>query len=122
MEYYELMYIIDPVMDDDAFGEIVSKYTSFLEDNGAEIDEVDEWGSKKFAYEIDKKNSGYYVVVYFSAPGELIQKLERTMSIDDQIMRQMVLKYDAKMLRHRELKKKGEAPSILQLDEEEEES
>lgn len=119
--YYELTYIINPVLEEDQFGEIVNKYSDFIKDNGGEVDEVDEWGIRKFEYEINGKSNGYYVNLYFEAPGDLIGKLERALRIDDAILRYLTLKYDAKMLRHRELQKKNAVPSISDLDEEEEE-
>lgn len=119
--YYELTYIINPVLEDDQTKEVVEKFTEFIRDNGGEIDEVDEWGIRKFAYEMDKKTSGYYVNAYFTAPGELIEKLERTLRIDDNIMRYLTLKYDAKMLRHRELQRKNAVPPVF-IDEDEEEA
>lgn len=112
--YYELTYIINPVLEEDQFSEIVKKVTGFIEDNGGEIDEVDEWGIRKFEFEMDGKSSGYYVNAYFHAPGDLIEKLERTLRIDDQVMRFLTLKYDAKMLRHRELQRKNAVPSIFE--------
>ncbi len=119
--YYELTYIINPVLEDDQYEEIVGKFTDYIRNNGGEIDEVDEWGIRKFEYEMDKKSSGYYVNAYFSAPGELIEKLERALRIDDHVMRYLTLKYDAKMLRHRELQRKNAVPTVF-VDEEEEES
>ncbi|GAA5521312.1 30S ribosomal protein S6 [Aliifodinibius salicampi] len=119
--YYELTYIINPVLEDDQYEEIVEKFTEFIRDNGGEIDEVDEWGIRKFEFEMDKKTSGYYVNAYFNAPGELIEKLERALRIDDHIMRYLTLKYDAKMLRHRELQRKNAVPTVFVDDEEEEE-
>lgn len=119
--YYELTYIINPVLEDDQYEEIVGKFTNFIRDNGGEIDEVDEWGIRKFEYEMDKKSSGYYVNTYFSAPGELIEKLERALRIDDHVMRYLTLKYDAKMLRHRELQRKNAVPTVF-VDEEEKET
>jgi small subunit ribosomal protein S6 len=68
---------------------------------------------------MDKKNTGYYVNLYFNGPSDLVAKLERAMAIDDRIMRFLCLKYDAKMLRHRELQKKGEVPSIFKKEEDE---
>lgn len=115
--YYELTYIINPVVDDDQFPEIVKKFTELIKDNGGEIDEVDEWGIRKFEYEMNGKGSGYYVNAYFHAPGELIDKLERQLRIDDNIMRYLTLKYDAKMLRHREQQKKGTVPNIFAQEE-----
>ena len=116
--YYELTYIISPVLEDDQYEEIVGKFTDFIKDNDGEIDEVDEWGIRKFEYEMDGKTSGYYVNTFFDAPGELIEKLERAMRIDDNIMRYLTLKYDAKMLRHRELQKKNAVPDIFAFDDE----
>lgn len=118
--FYELTYIINPVLEDDQFKEIVNKYTDFIKDNGGEVDEVDEWGIRKFEFELDGKGSGYYVNAYFNAPGDLIEKLERQLRIDDNIMRHLTLKYDAKMLRHRELQKKNAVPNIFAEEETEE--
>lgn len=118
--YYELTYIINPVLEDDQYKEIIEKHTDFIKENGGEIDEVDEWGIRKFEYEMDGKSSGYYVNSYFDAPGELIEKLERALRIDDNIMRYLTLKYDAKMLRHRELQKKNAVPNIFAFEDEDE--
>lgn len=117
--YYELTYIIDPVLEDDQYEETIKKFTGVIEDNGGEIDEVDSWGIRKFEYEMDGKSSGYYVNAYFEAPGELIDTLERALRIDDHIMRYLTLKYDAKMKRHRELQKKNAVPTIFDLEEDE---
>lgn len=112
-EYYELTYIINPVLEDDQYQEIIKKFADIIEENGGEIDESDEWGIRKFEYEMDSKTSGFYVNTYFDAPGDLIAKLERALRIDDNIMRYLTLKYDAKMLRHRKLQKKNAVPSVF---------
>ena len=118
--YYEFTYILNPVLDEDKFKETVDRVTKLIEDNGGKIDEIDEWGLRQFAYEIEKKRSGYYVNMYFEAPADAIAKIERTMRIDDDILRYLTLKYDAKMLRHRELQKKNEVPNIFAVEAEEE--
>lgn len=114
-----MTYILNPVLDEEKFSELVSHVNKLIEDNGGEIVEVDEWGVKKLAYEMDKKSTGYYVNMYFEAPGEAIEKAERNMRIHDDIMRYLTLKYDAKMKRHYELRKKGELPSLYEETEEE---
>ena len=119
--YYELTYIINPVLEDEEFEEIVEKFTGVIRDNGGEIDEVDEWGIRKFEYEMEGKSSGYYVNAYFTAPGELIEKLERSLRIEDNVMRYLTLKYDAKMMRHRELQRKNAVPQVFVEDHDEEE-
>lgn len=117
--YYEFTYIVNPVLEDEQYKAAVEKVTELFNSNGAEIEEVDEWGLRKFAYEMDKKNSGYYVNMYLTAPAEAIAVVERNLRIDDDFMRYLTLKYDAKMLRHRELVKKNAVPDIFAVDEEE---
>jgi len=117
--YYELTYIISPVLEEDQYKEIIEKFTEFIRESGGEIDEVDEWGIRKFEFEMDNKSSGYYVNAYFTAPGELIEKLERALRIDDHIMRYLTLKYDAKMMRHRELQRKNAVPPVFVEEHEE---
>ncbi len=118
--FYELTYIINPVLEEDQFKAAVETINKLITDNGGEIDEVEEWGLRKFAYEIDKKGNGYYVNAYFAAPAEAIAVIERFMRIEDNYLRYLTLKYDAKMLRHRELVKTNSVPNIFAVEEEEE--
>ncbi|WP_103665607.1 30S ribosomal protein S6 [Gracilimonas amylolytica] len=120
--YYEFTYIINPVLEEDMFKETVDKVNKLIENNGGEIDEVDEWGLRQFAYDIDKKGSGYYVNMYFTAPAEAIASVERQLRIDDNVLRFLTLKYDAKMLRHRELQRKNEVPDIFAIEDEDEDN
>jgi small subunit ribosomal protein S6 len=119
--YYEFTYIINPVLEDDKFKETVDKVNKLIESNDGEIDEVDEWGLRQFAYDIENKGSGYFVNTYFTAPADAIASIERQMRIDDNIMRYLTLKYDEKMLRHRELQRKNEVPDIFAFEDDDEE-
>lgn len=119
--FYEFTYIINPVLEEEKFKETTEKVNKLVEDNGGDIVEVDEWGIKSLAYEINGKSNGYYVNMYFNAPAAAIEVIERNVRINDDIMRYLTLKYDAKMQRHYELKKKGELPQIIEETEEEEE-
>lgn len=118
-EFYEMTYILNPVLDDDKFKELVDTINKLIEDNGGEIVDVDEWGVRQLAYPIEKKNSGYYVNLYFEAPKTAIEPVERNLRINDNVMRYLTLKYDAKMKRHYDLKKKGDLPVIFDDIEEE---
>jgi len=116
--YYEFTYIVNPVLEEEQYKEAVEKVNKLFTDNGAEIEEVDEWGLRKLAYEIDKKNSGYFVNMYLSAPAECIATVEKSLRIDDNCMRYLTLKFDAKMFRHRELVKKNAVPNVFEVVEE----
>jgi len=124
---YELTYVISGVVKQNQIDDIVRSITQYVKGNGGEIIEVDEWGNQRLAYEIDKKRSGYYVNMYFRAPGDLIPKVERQMQINDDILRYLSLRMDAKMVRHYEKEKsraarKAEEEAAAQEAEAEEES
>lgn len=116
--YYELTYIVNPVLEEDQLKATVAKFNTFLTDNGATIDEVQEWGMRSLAYPIKKKSSGYYVNAYFNAPGAVIVKLERQLEIDDNVLRYLTIKYDNKMLQYREQQKKGVVQVLRERTEE----
>lgn len=118
--YYEITFILNPVLEEEQIKNEVERFKDTLSKNDAEVDEIDEWGMLKFAYEIEAKGSGYYVNAYFEAPSTKVEQIERFLRINDNVMRFLTLKYDAKMLRHRELQKKNAVPSIFTQEGEEE--
>jgi len=117
--YYELTYIISPVLEDEQYPAVIQRINDLVTSNGGAIEEVQEWGLRKFAYEMDKKQTGFYVNLYFEGPPTAIEPIERSMRIDDEIMRYLTLRYDAKMKRHRELVKKNAVPEVFPVVEEE---
>ena len=102
---YELTYIVNSVISDEQVKDMVSRVTAYVTENAGEIIEVDEWGARRLAFPIQKKRNGYYVNMYFTAPGDLIPRLERAMEIDDNILRYLTLRMDPKMVRHYEATK-----------------
>ena len=120
--YYEVTYIIDPVLGDDEYDEIRQKFTDLVEeDDRAELDEVDDWGMQKFAFEMKKRSNGYYVNMYFTAGTEFVEEFQRKLNLEDRLMRFISLRYDAKMMRHRKLQQRGEVPQVFEEENEEEE-
>jgi small subunit ribosomal protein S6 len=124
---YELTYVISGVVQQNQVDDIVRKVNHLIESNGGDVLEVDEWGNQRLAYEIDRKRSGYYVNMYFKAPGSLIQRLERELQINDDVLRYLTLRMDEKMQRHyerrkeREARKEEEAQESAASDEEDDE-
>ncbi|MEX2657415.1 MAG: 30S ribosomal protein S6 [Balneolales bacterium] len=119
--FYEVTFIINPVLEEEQVNQVREEVVSLLSRHKAEIDDIDEWGIKRFAYEIDGKNSGYYINAYFNAPPTIVGELEKHFKLQANILRHLILKYDNKMLKHRELQKKGKLPVIFgEIPEEEE--
>ena len=116
--YYELTYIISPVLEDKQYPAVIQRINDLITSSGGAVDEVEEWGLRKFAYEMDKKQTGFYVNLYFEAPATAVEPIERAMRIDSEIMRYLTLKYDAKMKRHKELVKNNAVPEVFPIIEE----
>ena len=92
MNSYELLYILNNELSDEAKGAVVEKLNAVVTDNGGTIDGIDKWGTRKLAYPIDYKTEGYYVLVNFTAPATLPDELERVMRITDAVIRFMIVK------------------------------
>ena len=97
MNRYEMIYIIDTGLEDSARKELVEKVSALIENNGGEIEKVDEtWGKRRLAYAIDYKTEGWYVLVTFKAPAELPRELERNLQINESVLRYLVVKLEEK--------------------------
>ena len=90
MNQYEVLYLITPELDEEAYKAVLDKFAGIITDNGGEIVKQDEWGKRKLAYAIDYKTEGYYVLVNFNAAPAFPAELERNFRNDERIMRYMV--------------------------------
>lgn len=95
MNKYELMFIIDPILEDDKKEAAIETVKEIIAADG-EVSSVDVWGIKKLAYPIQKKNEGYYVVIKFMAKPELPKELDRRFKISDNYMRHLIINVDEK--------------------------
>ena len=92
MREYEVVYIIKPNFEDEKYNQIIEKYNALIQNNGGEILKVEPWGKRRLAYEIEKLNEGYYVLLRINGSPELPQELERNFKISDEIMRYLVVR------------------------------
>ncbi|HZK37873.1 MAG TPA: 30S ribosomal protein S6, partial [Clostridia bacterium] len=88
---YELVYILKPSAGEEKRAQLLEKLRDIIEVEGT-IENVDEWGNRKLAYEIDKINEGYYVLVNFKSGTEIINELNRNLRIADEVMRHLIVK------------------------------
>ena len=95
MTNYEVMFIIDPMLEDDKKEATVEAVQQIINADG-EVSKVDVWVMKKLAYPIQKKNDGYYVVIEFKASPNLPKELDRRLKISDNVMRHMIINNDEK--------------------------
>jgi len=86
MRAYELMVIVDAELDDEVIDAQVKRVAELVTQRGGDIKNEDRWGRRRFAYEINHKTEGYYVVYEFVGGSELAQ-LERALRLADEIVR-----------------------------------
>ena len=97
MNRYELTYIIDTAVEENARKELIEKFSGLIMANGGEIEKVDEtWGKRRLAYAINDKTEGYYVLVTMKAPSDLPREIERNLEINENIMRYLTIKLEEK--------------------------
>jgi len=95
MRKYEVMVIIDPDVDDRQVTPLVEKHLKTITDGKGTVDNIDIWGRRRLAYEINKKSEGTYVVLNLSVEPDVILEMNRLMTIDEQIMRTKVMRPEA---------------------------
>ena len=84
---YETTFIVDAHLPGEQIDAAVDRYTAFIDKNGGKVHNIDRWGKRRLAYEIAKKQYGYYVNVRFESEGSFIIELEKTYKLDDTIIR-----------------------------------
>ncbi len=95
MRKYEVMVIVDPEVDDRQVSPLIDKHLQTVTNGGGTVDNIDVWGRRRLAYDINKKSEGVYVVVNLTAEPAVVKEFDRLMTIDEQIMRTKVLRPDA---------------------------
>jgi small subunit ribosomal protein S6 len=91
MRAYELMVIIDAELDDEVIDATVKRIAGLLDQRGATVKREDRWGRRRFAYEINHKHEGYYVLWEFVGGSDLDQ-LERALRLADETIRHKVVR------------------------------
>jgi small subunit ribosomal protein S6 len=86
------MYILRPDLEEEAVQAAKENLAKILTDNGAEINEVQEMGKRRLAYEINDLNTGVYVVLYVTAGSEAINEFDRLTKINENVLRFMVIR------------------------------
>lgn len=89
---YELMIILDPEVDERNLAPALEKMLKVVIDDGGSINNVDTWGKRRLAYEIQKKTEGVYVVVDLTATSATAQELDRQLGLNESIMRTKLLR------------------------------
>jgi len=91
MRLYEVVYILDPALDESAATAKLEKFHALAVANGGEVTAVDHWGNRQFAYPVKRRQSGYYVVAQFTAAAEALPEFERLLRLDEEVLRYLLV-------------------------------
>ena len=91
MRKYETIFILHPSFDEEAVKANIEKFQGVIVNGGGKVENVDFWGKRKLAYEINKVNEGYYTLVNFEANPELPDRVFR---ITDGVIRHIIVKQE----------------------------
>ena len=96
---YELMVILDPEIDERTVAPSLDKFLNVIRNDGGTIDNVDIWGRRRLAYEIQKKTEGIYAVVNFTATSDATVELDRQLKLSEAVLRTKVLRAEEAVAR-----------------------
>ena len=91
MTKYEMLYILDTAIADEAKEAIIKKFEDVVNSNGT-VEKTDRWGVRKLQYPINYKSEGYYVLMTFEAEKTLVVEIKRIIGITDGIIRRLITK------------------------------
>lgn len=94
MRKYEVMILIDSDVDERRVPTVVDKHLETITKGGGTVDNIDIWGRRRLAYDINKKSEALYAVVQLTAEPAVVKEMDRLLGIDEQIVRTKVLRLE----------------------------
>ena len=91
---YEVMVILDPELEERTVAPSLDTYLNVVRNDGGSVDNVDIWGRRRLAYEIDKNAEGIYAVVQLQAEPATVKELDRQLTLNESVLRTKVLRPD----------------------------
>jgi small subunit ribosomal protein S6 len=95
MRQYEIMVILDPDLDERTVAPSLDTYLNVIRQSGGTVDNVDIWGKRRLAYEINKKSEGIYAVIDLTAEPAAVKELDRQLGLNESVVRTKVIRPDA---------------------------
>jgi small subunit ribosomal protein S6 len=89
---YELVYIINPNITEEAMPEVINKISDLVKKNGGNVAEVIPWGKKKFSYPVKKFNEGNYILAKIDVEPGSLKKIDASLKMDENILRHLMIK------------------------------
>ncbi|HHX01278.1 MAG TPA: 30S ribosomal protein S6 [Firmicutes bacterium] len=94
MRAYELMLLLNPQLEEEAVEAVIQKTTEIVTSRNGEIENIDRWGKRKLAYEVQDLTEGFYVVIRFKADNEATTEVDRVLKITEEVLRFLLVRTD----------------------------
>lgn len=94
MRKYETIFIAHPNLDEEAVNALIERFKGVIVNGGGTVEDVDIWGKRRLAFEIEKVNEGIYVLMHFESDSELPKELSRIYRITDGVIRHMIVLHE----------------------------
>jgi small subunit ribosomal protein S6 len=91
MREYELVFIANPELDENALNEVINRVKGWITDSNGEVSKIDLWGKRKLAYAIRKQTEGYYVLMNINMPSKVGVTLERNLRFLEPVLRFLLI-------------------------------
>lgn len=108
LRQYETTIVIDAHLPGESVDASIAKYSKLIEENKGKVKSIDRWGKRRLAYEIAKKQYGYYVYIRFEVESAFLKEMERQFKLDDSVLRTLTVLVP-KVVLNQEQKKKSES-------------
>lgn len=95
MNKYELAVVVSAKLEDEARAEVIEKVKAMITRFGGNVTDVDEWGKRRFAYEIQKMKEGFYYFVHFESDSVCPNEVENHIRIMEPVIRYLCVRQDA---------------------------
>ena len=91
MTKYETTFILDPGLDENQVNEEVDKTVQWIKTQGGEVIEVQRWGKRRLAYEINRRRDGIYTLLLYQGPGPIVKDLDRRFRLNESVLRSLTV-------------------------------
>ena len=95
MNKYELAVVVNAKIEDDARAAVIEKVQAYITRFGGQVSDVDEWGKKRLAYEIQKMKEGFYYFIHFESEATAPAEIEKRIRIMDNVLRYLCVRHEA---------------------------
>ena len=106
---YELLYVVSPVVTEDGVTELHARIEEIVQQLGGTIEQTDNWGRRRLAYEINRHREGTYVLELVNAPGSALSELDRRLRVMDELLRHSIVRVDEDLRKAARAKARREA-------------